>query len=250
MLFILWATALPQVPKERSARELLKTAALGQSDALKFLFSMGSDGLSQYLEALNDRDQIVSDNAQFMIQLIADPRGLEQLDAWRKAQPVQRFVMGPIKAPLNAQDYGRLDDMLLQRPYERWTETEAINFALALAIDSSPTAHVKLRKLLERVPRSARGSDIFEVLKSVQGTGLNSPVCGGIDLEKSVLAHSKFISKGEKRETSVNLVAEDAKGNRILLREFQPFGPSFLIVLDRTPSKCLEFQSVFFDGSS
>jgi hypothetical protein len=229
-------------------RELLRSPNIEHSAELKNLFVMGPKYTGQFVAALNDPGQTVSDNAQFMIELLADPRGIEQLKQWRMTRPIKRFVIGPITPPLGSDIYGQIDTKFLRSPYINWRSDEAINYAFALSIEDSSAAHLTLMRMLEDVPESAKGSDVFDILKRLQHSDIGTPFCAAKHIETAVLAHSVFLSTSKRKTTSIELMAEDADDGRALLREFQPFGAYFLITIRRKGPKCWGFQSIFFAG--
>ena len=244
-LLLFCVSVFSQSPSTQSVRELLNSPTLRVSEeALKKLFPMGTRNIPQYVAALSDSDEEVSDNAQYMIELIGDRQGLEQLDAWRNGQRFRRFVNGPINAPVDSQGYQWIDERFLQLPYEQWdAHVRATNYAFALVIDGSPKARLTLERMQEAVPESASYSNLYKVLTS--GSNFLQPMCAADSIEKQILRRSVFLGSEEKKRTYVVVIAKGLDGKSALVREWQDFGYTYMMVLDRQPSRCWKFRSIF-----
>lgn len=249
-LLFLFGFLISEASATSTVHELLKTPAFGDSDALKKLFSMGTSNIDQYVEALRDSDQAVSDNAQLMIQLLGDKRGLDALDKWHQTTGNQHFVLGPVTSPLRDLDYEHFDERIIGKPYDKWIDIEAVNFVLALTIDGSSRAREELERMRKKIPPDDTYSTISKVMKRIATADFDTHVCGGNKLERSVLNRSTFLTTEELRNTTVTLVAFDDKASKALLLEFDMWGPTYWIVLERKPSRCWIIQSISFRGQN
>jgi len=170
------------------------------------------------------------------------------LDMWHQTTGNEHFVLGPVTAPLRNLDYEHFDERIIGKPYDKWIDIEAVNFALALAIDGSSRARQELERMRKRMPPDDTYSTISKVVKRIAIAHFGTPVCGGNKLERAVLNRSTFLTTEEQRNTTLTLVAFDDKAGKVLLSEFDMWGPTYWIVLGRTPTRCWMIQSISLRG--
>jgi hypothetical protein len=204
------------------------------------IFSGGSSLTAELVDALNDRNETVSLNAQLMLRLIGDDRGIEELQRWYE-QPRQtlRIVRGPMPVPLREWDYRQID-AILSRPSREWKE-DATNYLLALAIDGSPHARELLKKMVD-----AAGNDQLTTASQLAATlSRSQSLAAGCNVHnpETILRQGAFFLTPEERKiATIKVLAYADEKQLALVRVSRTFGNTFLVVLKQSGT-CWKFQS-------
>jgi hypothetical protein len=225
-------------------RKILESDDFAFSGMAK-IFHEGTLRLPNLIVALDDPDGRVSDNAQVMLRLLGDTRGIHALHEWYvKPRPVLRIVSGPVPAPLQEWDYKYINDFVLSRSYRDW-DTDAVNYLYALTIDDSPRAKEMLKSMLNKIPKDADPSTLsFQTVNRLPKDSTQLTICDPSGhIENVILKQAFFLSIEERQRTSIELLSHSEGNNKVLLTASQTYGHTFLIVLEREGS-CWKYQSI------
>jgi hypothetical protein len=205
------------------------------------VFKRGGSITAKLIEALDDRDEAVSCNAQMMLRLIGDEKGIQQLHEWyRRPKPVTRIVNGPNPAPLSEWDYEQIDAMLAA-PFERWPGHNSVNYLLALHLDGSPRSQDLIAKISTKVPPGTAYA-VSQVLALLsQAPNPAAPMCVAAN-PTTLLRGGAFFLPPDASKVVTLLAYADSK-EKALLRVGRTFGETFLVVLSRV-GQCWKFKSV------
>jgi hypothetical protein len=240
-VFILF---LPQVQARRTVvdsqfRELL-TDGIFQSSGMKRIFADGSTSTPKLIEALNDSNKAVNLNAQLMLRLIGDHKGITDLHDWyEKPRPVLSIVNGPVPVPLRDWDYQQIG-AVLARPPREWREN-ALNYLYALSIDQSRHAKELLTKMLSAA-ETDNNSAAFQVAANLRRWQAEADACSPATPQEFVRKHSFFLAPEERKNSKIKLIGYSNDKHLALLSVSQTFGNSFWVVL-RNTSTCWRYQS-------
>jgi hypothetical protein len=206
------------------------------------LFSQGEAVVPRLVDALDDPDERVNQQAQLMLRLIGGERGIQGLHEWyERPRPLVKIINGPVPVPLREWDYKQVEG-ILSRPPRAWRE-DAVNYIFALAIDGSLRARGLLRKMAASISEEERTTGAFQALSDVERLGKEAAACRQGPPQVAVRRGAFFLTGQERSAADIALLAYAGEKHHALVSVSQTFGSTFLVVLRRVGT-CWEYQSI------
>jgi len=211
-----------------------------QSAGMPKIFSEGRTSTLALVDALDDEDERVNLNAQLMLRLLGDERGIQRLHEWyEKPRPILKVINGPIPVPLRQWDYLQIE-AILARPRREW-RNDAINYLLALAIDGSAHAQELQKRMMSTAPEDE--STISQMVANLIHGQQQAAACGVGAPQVLLRRNAFFLTPDERKSATIKQLAYANNRQLALLSVAHTFGNTFLVVLKRAVG-CWKFQSV------
>lgn len=207
-------------------------------EGMSKLFRLNPEASRILVKALDDQDNEINSNAQWVLRLQGNEAGVSALSRWYQHTEHARIVNGPVNVPLRHADYEFVQNNMLGHPYSDWRGSPR-QYVLALILDGTPRATKTLRNMIDAMPADVRHvTEEMETQAHITVKG-----CGPRDPTKWVVRRAFFLEATESNQARVELLAFSSDRRKALLKISQPLGDLYLVVLNRE-GNCWKFQSV------
>lgn len=218
------ANAAPPGSSGPDIRKLLRKWEYPSADsALGKLFSIGDERMDQLIAALDDPEQEISLNAQRVIRLLGNPRGVSAVHACDGRGKKTCLISGAVPIPLDEWDFKFLEASL-----SRWSSSFEREYLIAATLDSSPRALQYRNRILEKLGKEAPDLP-FENLRELPKSG-RTP-------EGAVEKDLCFVWKDARKFTTTKFLAFNGAKDRALVEVYVNQGALmeewYLVVLQK-----------------